>query len=376
MRHLIACVIVNSRLERYIASLHGEMDRRPDTDRFVLDWGDQMQHILIPGRMRPSLTRVVAAAVMASLLFLVGNVARADLTWNQFDVVTRGNFSSSSDVEGYTLAGGNVSGSWTGSTQQSALGSTPTVYIGGTFSGNLNLNKGSVRIANSSDVQVAHTNFNGGGGYIYDNSSGAGNSIANTISTVIGQLSAANAAFGGLTANNSVTIANNTATFNAITTNSQGLAVFSVTTTQLAGWSQIDLHTVAAGVKGIVIDVTAGANNQTTLTETANFTGNWSSSNDAMTMWNFGTNITSISANTSWQGSVIALGATLTNANSMNGGVYVNSLIGNGEVHLPLYDGPVPTAVPEPSSALVAVFGTAAAGLLAWRRRMAARAAA
>ncbi len=300
--------------------------------------------------------------------YLAAPAARAGgLQWNQFDVVTSGNFSSSSDVEGWTMVGGNVTGSWNGSLHQKTPATTPTVYVGGTLSGNLNLQYGSVRIASAGDHSGATVNFNGGSGagYIYDTST---DKVATDIQTVTSQLSSAHSGFDGLTANNTASITGSTLTFSATSYNAQGLAVFDVTTTELSGLSAIQLGTVGSQVKGIIINVSSNGGTRTTLSESANFNG-WNTTTDAMTLWNFGSDVTSITANTAWQGSMIALGAQLSNQNDMNGGVYVQSLDASSEVHLPLYSGPTVASVPEPSTLALAGIGIAGALVMASRRR-------
>jgi hypothetical protein len=63
----------------------------------------------------------------------------------------------------------------------------------------------------------------------------------------------------------------------------------------------------------------------------------------------------------------MALGANLTNSSAMNGAVFVKELQAGGEVHLSLYDGFMPSAVPEPSSAMMIL--PAAIGFFCWLRR-------
>ena len=64
----------------------------------------------------------------------------------------------------------------------------------------------------------------------------------------------------------------------------------------------------------------------------------------------------------------MALGANLTNSSAMNGAVFVKELQAGGEVHLPLHDGFMPSAVPEPSSSAMMIL-PAAIGFFCWLRR-------
>jgi hypothetical protein len=77
--------------------------------------------------------------------------------------------------------------------------------------------------------------------------------------------------------------------------------------------------------------------------------GNWGS-HESTTLWNFSSDFTSISTDTQSGGALMALDANLTNSNDQDGAVFVKSMTAGSEVHLPLYDGFVPSSVLEPSS--------------------------
>jgi choice-of-anchor A domain-containing protein len=309
---------------------------------------------------------LVAVFGLAASLSLTEGARAGSISWQQFDVVALNNFSSPSDVEGWTLVGGNITGNWNGSIHQNTPAGTPTVIVGGTLGGNLNLQYGSVLIASNSNI-TGHVNYNGGNGAGPINSFN-GMTASNYVSTVKGQLEAASAGYTALTANNTVTFqGGNTAVFNATAANANGVAVFTVAASSIssgAGIGQYELGTVASNVTSIVINVTGSG----TFSESANFIGGWSGL-ESTTMWNFAPTITAINTGAAFDGALMALGATLTTSNDQNGAVFVNNLSANSEVHLPLYDGFVPASgVPEPST-LVMLSVPTILGLGYWARR-------
>jgi len=109
--------------------------------------------------------------------------------FSQFNVVTFGNFSTSSDVEGRTVVGGNLTGGASfdinpGSAASSAFASL-TVYGNATYGGTANINNGrGVTISGSNNV-----NFNlnsGGAAYIGGTNSGNLSFATNNDTVVVG----------------------------------------------------------------------------------------------------------------------------------------------------------------------------------------------
>jgi choice-of-anchor A domain-containing protein len=101
----------------------------------------------------------------------------------------------------------------------------------------------------------------------------------------------------------------------------------------------------------------------------ANFLGGSAQGIGGKTIWNFyGADTLDIGAQ--FGGSILALGATLTNTQNIEGGVFVNKLVQNGEIHLAPFDGVLP--VPEPETYGMLLAGLALVGMAA-RRRQAAR---
>jgi choice-of-anchor A domain-containing protein len=177
---------------------------------------------------RSGLSGLFAVGAVIVTLWSAASARAGSISWQQFDVVTLGNFSSPSDVEGSALIGGNVTGTtWNVSTNQTISSAIPTPIVGGTFSGTVQIEHGSLFISNAGDItHGAIVNYNGGGGPIYDNSPGVTTSVATEIATVTSQLQSATAGYAALTANNTVQINGSTAIFNATSVNANGVAVF------------------------------------------------------------------------------------------------------------------------------------------------------
>jgi choice-of-anchor A domain-containing protein len=341
------CVLMNSR-ERFMS------------DRFKgREW-------------RSTLSWFIASGVVGATSLMGGGAHADNISWQQFDLVTLGNFQSSSDVEGSSLIAGNTSGTWNSSIHQNVTPPAVTVILGGSQSGTLNMDGGGSLLVSSAGDVTGTVNFNDGG-------TGKGSlivdptTVTSDISTVTSQLHAASAAYAALptdTSINTVTFGSNTATFTAGGANANGVAVFTVSASELASVGQFDLASVASGVTSIVINVTGSGS----FSFSGNFIGSFGNF-ESTTLWNFSTNIDSITTNSAWDGAFMALGASVTTNQDFNGAVFVDNLSTQSEVHLPLFDGFIPApSVPEPSSiALLSVSTIFGLGYLIRRRRAEAR---
>jgi choice-of-anchor A domain-containing protein len=265
-----------------------------------------------------------------------------------FNLVTTGDVSTNSDIEGSAVIGGNLSASTF--FNNNAPG-TPVIYLYGTQSGNLNLNNGgSLYMDGSPGGQV---NYNGGG-HLY--SSGPPLPLSD-YTAPLAQLSST---LASLAANSSISVASNSVTFNAVA-GANGVAVFDVTAAQLE--SELASNIVfsqGAGVTGVVVNVTGN------FAEPGGV--NWNQSPQQDVLFNF-TGATSVNVG-NWQASILAPGATVGILNgNINGSVFAGNYTGGGELHNYTYTGTLPSDPSVPEPATLGIFGLGLAGLAALRRR-------
>lgn len=293
-------------------------------------------------------------ALTAALAVAVAGTSHASSVLSDWNLIVFGDLTSTQEVEGRTLIGGNLN---TGSSQYGTqlnpgtFAGVDVLVVGGNINGgNVQIEAGNLRLGGS---QTGNLNFNGGGSLINDPN--AGNIAVDARAELLGLSSF----YTSLTPNSSVNIPNGQPgplVFNAVG-NIDGVAVFNVDGSQIFGnglVQQFELNlngatSIIINVSGTTIDHDAG-----------NMVGNFNSANASSILWNF-FEATSITTDRLLYGAVLAPDAHLTNSTVIAGSVAVNSFTQNGEVHLPNYTGYVPT----PGTA--AIF--AAAGLLATRRR-------
>lgn len=307
----------------------------------------------------------MALSAASLLTFSVTAYAAGLGAAQDFNMVTFGDFQSTSDVEGKLAVGGTmtVSGFSVGSRLDASANGTDTLVVGGT----LNYGGGSVKYGN-----VAWgTAYNGPGYNIAPN--GTVRQDPNAFN-----FAAAQASLTGLSAQLGTLADTGNTFFNgygqvALTGTDAALNVFSMTTAQLATLNGFSINVPTNSTTIINIFGNAASIN--------GFGYSGAGVNRHKTLFNFVDATTFFAQHNGIEGSVLAPLANATmSGGSVNGQFIVNSatMLNGAEAHYYTFDGNVPPGgdlpgdpIPEPGSmALLALGALPAVGLL--RRRKSA----
>lgn len=336
------------------------------------------------------LTRtLVLPALVAATFYSIGAHAALDAnqTLNQFNAIVFGNVVSNSHIDGRSWIGGNVTGgdyvqhssntpasSYAGLTVKGNASNLHVNGLGAVISGNFSnsiVNTGSTAVLGN----VLNSNLNGPA-YVQGTTSSSnfnGGKLATPSSLMQTNMNAVDSTdFYSVLSNTSdslrqlgntsdVIVNGNKATFSAVADNT-GLAVFNLTDAQAAQiFSLGEFDFLLNGATTIVIN--SGLQN---INIGANFLGGSAQAIGSSVIWNF-YDASSITLNSQFGGSILAVDAALTNNQNIEGGVFVKNLNQYGEIHLQPFTGNVViTAVPEPSSYAMFMVGL---GLLAFAAR-------
>lgn len=347
-----------------------------------------------------SIATVLASASLSGAALAQTTMVAGIDALREWNLVVLGDLQSSSEVEGRTFVGGNLSGSSSNylissGTTASTTGQPGLTVVGNVTGGTKNLNNGSGAIVGG-NVDSGF-NLNGNTQTVQ-----VGGSISNTNvnqNTVQSGLAASNSTFlsglnqqkslltssltdlshtlAGLGANSSMTINGNTATFNAVP-NSDGVAVFNITSDQLNKIGEIAFN--LNGADTAIVNVSG-----TAITLNDNFLGGTNNLGQHV-IWNFDQAKT-LDLSTAWGGSILAPNASATTGNYVQGSAVFGSLVQNGEMHIGTYGGGYnpPSgsnpgsssggdATPIPEAPTVALFLAGLAALFFARRRLLRRA--
>lgn len=342
--------------------------------------------------MRKILPMLVASTAFLSTAAFAAPIAGTDAL-REWNLVVLGDLQSSSEVEGRTFVGGNLTGNSSNyqirTPAPSATGQPGLTVVGDVTGGTKNLNNGSGAIVGG-NVQSGF-NLNGGtqtvlvGGTIANTNvnqnivqSGLGASgsfsadLSMQKSVLASSMTDLSQGLRALDANSTAAIAGNRMTLNAAP-DASGVAVFSLTAAQLDSIGEIQFN--LNGADTAIVNVSGAS-----IRLNDNFLGGTAGLGEHV-IWNFA-DATALDLTTAWGGSVLAPKAAATTGNYIQGSAVFGSLVQNGEMHLGTYVGSYyppttpgggdPVQVPEPSTWVL--FLAAAGGLLFLRRRRAARA--
>jgi len=293
-----------------------------------------------------------AAAIAASVMVQVAGASAI----NDWNLIVRHNLTTSSEVEGRTIVGGNISGTSNYGTKllpASNYVNVDSLVIGGSIaSNNYQVNSGRARLFGSKGS--ANFNMNGGGALIQNDAS-----VTSIVNNAWADVVNASSYCSSLAATNTVTLPSGQpagVTFNSVL-GPGGVAVFNVNGNALFQSNLVQSMTINLnGASTVVINV-AGTNINY---NGGNMVGGFNVPNASKIIWNF-FEATNLSINRSFFGAILAPNATLTNSTAIEGSVFTDTFIQDGEVHLPNFNGNIPA----PSALALAGLGM----VVATRRR-------
>jgi choice-of-anchor A domain-containing protein len=259
---------------------------------------------------------------------------------HQFNVVTTGDFQSSSEVEGRTYIGGNLISNTSSNYNVFGSGVTPSsdydeLIVAGSITGTapVNVNNGGNVTVGGSVAPIV--NLNGGGTL-------TSAPADPTPAEIAGLLASGTSLYRGLSANAAFDASDlNSVKFTAAGTAGEA-TIYEVDYDDLALFRGIELG--AGLASAVIINVTDTIGRS--LAPTANFLGG-SLASAASVLWTFD-GADSLTVGT-WFGSILAPGTLLANTGNVEGSVAVGSVQSRGELHLQPFEGVVPDPGPDPS---------------------------
>lgn len=273
---------------------------------------------------------------------------------SEWNLIVRHDLTSTSEVDGSALIGGNLSGT----SNYAIAGATATNNDGLAIGGDI-ISPSNVQINNGANLRItgvvqagSMANLNGGGTQINDPS------VSALIDDAFTEIEAISASLASLPANGTLDNAGNlTATPTLI--DGKSVAVYNLSNADLQGLGQLNL--VKGSAESIVINLFSSVGN-VDLIAPPNIIGDFNKNNSSKILWNL-PDATNIQINNSFNGALIAPFANLSLlGGGINGTVAVNSFSNmQAEVRSFIYTG----YTPEPTSLLLMGLG----GVLLWRRR-------
>lgn len=293
-----------------------------------------------------------AAALAAGVMVQLAGASAI----NDWNLIVRHNLTTSSEVEGRTIVGGNIAGTSNYGVKllpPSNYVNVDSLVIGGSIAANnYQVNSGRARLFGSKGS--ANFNMNGGGALIQND-----NSVTAMVNSAWGDVLNASTYCSSLSPTNTVTLPGGQpagVTFNSVL-GPGGVAVFNVNGNSLFQNNlvqQMDINmngasTVVINVSGTSITYNGG-----------NMVGGFNVANAGKIIWNF-YQATTLNIDRHFFGAILAPKATMSNSTAIEGSVFTDTFNQNGEVHLPNFGGNIPS----PGAMALLGMGT----LIATRRR-------
>lgn len=289
----------------------------------------------------------VTAALSAAIAWpAVASPLTAQQILSEYNLVTNGNVSTQSDIEGGIVDGGNLNAATMFNNGEPVA---PNIFVYGTLGAGPMQTDSYVNLYYKTPG-VGNPQFNFNGGHTQYTTLPALSQFTQPLQTLSTEFAADPATAGAAVVNGTFTAPSGY----------KGIVTFDLTASQLQSDLQSEIKfSGGSGVTAFIVNVTGN------FTEPGGVNFN-TPQQDAL--FNF-VNATSVTLG-NWKTSVLAPFADLKIANGyLDGSVYANTFSGGGELHMEnLYDGAVPSAVPEISTWAMLAAGFGALSLAGVRR--------
>ncbi len=299
----------------------------------------------------------------------------------QFNVVSLGDMTASSNIQGRTFVGGNLSGN--SADFQVRTPSNPSTFgaltVDGDISGGAkNINNAGSAVAAGNLVSGSGLNMNGGGNVTLGGVRQSGANVnlnggalsenaavslptAEFTNTLI-TFSAVLKGLGGIAA--ATENGGNRGLFDAAAPDANGIAVYNVSIGDLGGLNEARLG--LNGASAVIINVSGAGN----LNFRANNIGSDLTDLADNVIWNFSELDGDLRLERQMFGTVLAPFADVTNTSSVEGSIIAATLALNAQAHQFSFSGPIPPGVPlPPAFAMMGAVALMGAGFAGWRRR-------
>lgn len=326
------------------------------------------------------------AALLAASAALSAGAAQAGVTemnaaldaMGQYNLIVRGNLTSSTEVEGRAFVGGSVLGNASNYNIDNLSGTGLTVVgnveggkknvsgdiaIGGDVSSGVEFQQGGAQVLTYGGT-LSNTNVNAPDTAVQ--TPGLGASLATQRDEMFAGLTELSTYLAGLSDTDTITSDGSNVYFDAASAGD--IAVFSIADLSLFQNKSVQF---ASPTNYSLVVINVLSTNSLTTPGGMNFNG--PTGLGTKVIWNFAglTAGDTLTFNNAWYGSVLATGATASNNTLIEGSMVFAAFNQGGEVHTPGFGDFRFNAVPEPATWVMMILGFGAAGAMIRRRRAA-----